>query len=140
MKPWFDAAADLLFCWLAAEEGILAAAASASALASGSGSGSAADAAPPPSSAPPLSADRRSRSPPLHPDEIPVRAAAVSPFATLLPTLGVGAPAVRKTWIRLSALFSSRVKTLPADALRRFQTRAAAAAIEEAAAAAGGEK
>jgi hypothetical protein len=46
------------------------------------------------------------------------------PFGTLSPHSGIALPAVRACFVRLSALFSSRVKTLPQSVLRRYQLAA----------------
>jgi hypothetical protein len=140
MKPFFDAKAELLYVWLCAEEALAAprgdvpglggdgmmmammgvgmgttagsAAAAAAASAAGTAGGAPAAAV-------------------VSLDDMPLRSAPPPPFGVLQPHPSIDAAAVHTCFQRLTALFASRVKTLPPDLLRKFQAKAGQALERE---------
>lgn len=67
-----------------------------------------------------------SPSPPLNVEDMPVRASVLPPFGVLAPHAGMEAALVRGCWLRLGALFKSRVKTLPnPDLVRMYEGKVA---------------
>jgi hypothetical protein len=57
-------------------------------------------------------------------DDVPVRASRLPVFGTLQSHQNIDMSLLRDCFRRLASLFGSRVKTIPADLLRRFQDKA----------------